>query len=253
MLELVTTRPELYLADKKTRRALIVGGSGGIGAAVSKKLAEQDLQLVIHGGRDRAKLQALGNSLRDRGCPVTEVQQVIESADDGQVILSRAGEIDILVVAFGPYEEQPVTSASVEAVRRMVELNYTLAAGMIASTLPRMIDRGYGRILVFGTTFGDRIEGYRQSPTYAAAKTALASFVRSAARSVTTGQIRCNMVCPGYVVTEYHSADTADRYARRSARGDAQTPEQIAALAGWLVSDENTSVNGAVIPADDGL
>lgn len=182
-----------------------------------------------------------------------EVLRTVASAEDGLEVLSEAGTVDILVVAFGPYAVGRVAGAPLDEIRRMSELNYLVPAAMIASVLPSMLAGGYGRILVFGSTFGDRFLGFRESALYAAPKAALASFVRSVARTAGGTNVRCNMLCPGYVTTEYHGADDRRRYAERSPGNAPLEPEDLAGLAAWLVSEENRAVSGAIIPADNGL
>lgn len=235
------------------RRILIVGGSGGIGAAIGMALADQSVELVIHGGHDAERLRSLGDKLRASGCSTREILRPIERAEDGLDVLSESGEPDALVVSFGPFDEGSIEGTDVEQIRRQSELNYVLPAALIAAVLPGMRRRGHGRVLVFGTTFGDRLVGFRRTAFYAAAKTALASFVKSTARQTADIDVRCNMICPGYVVTEYHSEATGRRYAERMPGGTAQSAESVARLAKWLVSEENQAVSGAIVPADRGL
>lgn len=237
----------------RPRRVLVIGGSGGIGAAISTALADPSVELVIHGGSDIEKLRSLGDRLRASGCFTREIARPLERADDALEVLRESGDPDVLVVSFGPFAEAPIERENAESIRRVSELNYVLPASLIAAVLPGMRTRGRGRILVFGTTFGDRLTGFKQTASYAAAKTALASFVKSTARQVADVDVRCNMVCPGYVVTEYHGEGAQKRYAQRMPGGTAQSVDSIARLAKWLVSDENDAVNGAIVAADRGL
>jgi NAD(P)-dependent dehydrogenase (short-subunit alcohol dehydrogenase family) len=177
----------------------------------------------------------------------------MEHAEDGLDVLRESGDPETLIVAFGPFGEAPIEGHEPEEIRRLSELNYVLPAALIAAVLPGMRARGYGRILVFGNTFGDRLVGFKRVASYAAAKTALASFVKSTARQTADIDVRCNMICPGYVVTEYHSEATGRRYAERMPGGTAQSAESIARLARWLVSEENQAVSGAIVAADRGL
>ena len=235
------------------KRVLIIGGSGGIGANVARELASGDRELVLHGRSPTARLEQLTSELRRRGSTVHSITRPIETAEDGLVVLSEAGPIDLLVVAFGPYREEGIPGATPESFRSLMELNYVLPAALIAGVLPGMIERNYGRILVFGTTFGDRLVGFKKSAGYAAAKTALASLVKSTARQTADVNVRCNMICPGYVVTCYHDEDTAARYAARMPAGRAQSAKSIATVARWLLGEENEAVNGAIVTADTGL
>ena len=179
------------------RRALVIGGSGGIGRAICRALSSPEVHITIHGGHDEGKLRELGDRLRQEGCSTTVVCRNIITADDGLAVLSRSEPVDILVVSYGPFEEASLVGASPDHLRRMVELNYVLPAALIAETLPGMRSRGYGRILVFGTSFGDRIMGFRRSAAYAASKTALASLVKSIALQAADANVFCNMFFTG--------------------------------------------------------
>ena len=119
-----------------------------------------------------------------------------------------------------------------------------------------MVERGYGRLVVFGGTGTDRVSGYRMVAAYSAAKTALVSWVKSAARSVdrmgtraTTqnpADVAVSAVCPGFVDTEYLRDSQRERY-RRLSGGRLQTPDQIAAQVMELIGAPGGRSNGRVV------
>lgn len=239
--------------DLKDRRALVVGGSGGVGAAVSAALADRAAAIVIHGGHIGEKLERAAASARARGARVETVLREITSPSDAGTLVEAAGETDILVVSFGPYMSAPIHRTSDAQWEEMVGLNLTLPAILVSRLLPGMISRGYGRILLFGGPRSDRSGGYRDIAAYAAAKHGLASLTRSVALQYGSSGVRCNMICPGYVDTEYQDEARKARIADRLPSGRLVSVEELAGLALHLISAASDAVNGAIIPVDFGV
>lgn len=239
-----------FLTD---RRALVVGGSGGIGAEISLSLARSGASLVVHGGHDHEKLEAVAAAARAEGAEAATLLREIIRADDGLALLEEAGPVDILVVSFGPYLEVGLHETTVSDWKRLIDLNLTLPALLVTRLVPRMRERGYGRIVLFGGPRSDRLEGYRRIGAYGAAKLGLASLVRSAALQYAADHVRVNMVCPGYVATEYYDEKRLAAISRMLPEGRAVSAHEVAALVLHLLHPESDPVNGAVIPVDFGF
>jgi NAD(P)-dependent dehydrogenase (short-subunit alcohol dehydrogenase family) len=235
------------------RRAFVVGGSGGIGAAISVALAGCGARLLIHGGHDSEKLDLIADLAGKDAEGVDTCLRELVNPRDALDLLDGAGEMDILVVSFGPYLERAVGETTAEDWERMIGLNLTFPALLISSVIPGMLDRGYGRIILFGGPRGDRVDGYREIAAYGAAKLGLASLARSIARQYASRNIRCNMICPGYVDTEYHAEDEKKRRASRQPSGRLISVDEIARLAVQLLHPASDAVNGAIIPVDFGV
>lgn len=235
------------------RRALVVGGSGGIGAAVSVTLAQRGAQLLIHGGHNLERLEAVAAQARSYAEPVAVHLQEIVNPSDASALLGFAGDVDVLVVSFGPYLEGLVGETAAEQWERMIGLNLTLPALLVSGVLPGMVERGFGRIILFGGPRTDKNEGYQRIAAYGAAKHGLASVARSVARQYASCNIRCNMICPGYVDTEYYTAEQKAKIAARRPQGRLISVDEIATLAVWLLHPESEAINGAIIPVDFGV
>jgi 3-oxoacyl-[acyl-carrier protein] reductase len=235
------------------RRAFVVGGSGGIGAAISVALARSGAGLLVHGGHNRDKLDLVAAQARGYGVTVGTCLRELVNASDAEVLLDIAGEVDVLVVSFGPYLEAAVGETSADQWARMVGLNLTLPALLVSSLLPGMVDRGYGRIILLGGPRSDRLDGYLQIAAYGAAKHGLASLARSVARQYASRNIRCNMICPGHVDTEYSTDEEKKRGASRQPSGRLISVDEIARLAVQLLHPASDAVNGAIIPVDFGV
>jgi 3-oxoacyl-[acyl-carrier protein] reductase len=235
------------------RRALVVGGSGGIGAAISLALAGRGAGLVIHGGHNRDKLDGVAAEARKQTEGVDTCLRELASPDDAEALLGTAGDVDILVVSFGPYLKSPIAETTPEQWDRMIGLNLTLPARLVSSLVPGMLERGYGRIILFGGPRSDRADGFLEIAAYGAAKHGLASLVRSVARQYASRNLRCNMICPGYVDTEYNTAAEKMRVASHLPSGRLISVDEIASLAIHLLHPDSDAVNGAIIPVDFGV
>ncbi len=245
--------------------ALVVGGSGGIGRAVSYALADAGIAVHVH-GLHNDRVHAALETIRSRGGTAEGTTQQIETADDILPLMRRLHEQGvpptILVVAFGPIEYASLATSSLDLHRRMMELNYVLPAALIRESLPAMERRGFGRIVLFGGSATDRIQGFTTIPAYSAAKTALGSLVKSTAKAVAkknreTGNsaqldVTINAICPDYVHTEYLTGAEVERYAHAMPLKRLVTPQEIADLAVFLTRPAAASISGELLRVDQG-
>lgn len=235
------------------RRALILGGSGGIGRHISIRLAEAGAQVVIHGGGDREKLRALLRYLSGKGASAEGFLQSVRHADELLDSVRKRMPFDVVVVAFGPFLQKPLAQTSYAEWRRIVELNLTLPGAIVSLVAPEMAAKGWGRIILFGGTRTEQIRGFRTVAAYSAAKTGIGSLVRSAAKEFGDRGVAINAVAPGYVETEYLTAEMARDLARRSPDNTLIPASSLARIVLNLVLQRSTIVNGAIIPLDKGL
>lgn len=234
-------------------RALIVGATGGIGRHLAVAVAGPDMEIAVHGRRDDERMAALLDDLRGRGAEPRPVIRTVKCAEDMIEVVEDLLPLDVVAVSLGPMLRASLEDTAVEDWRHMAELNFILPSAVISRCLPAMKERNFGRVLVFGGSRTDRIHGFRTIAAYSAAKTALGSVVKSAARQCAGYDICINAVCPGYVDTEYY--DEAERKRARAAApgGRMLDPTDVAAAAAVLLSRENRGVTGALVPIDGGM
>jgi NAD(P)-dependent dehydrogenase (short-subunit alcohol dehydrogenase family) len=134
--------------------------------------------------------------------------------------------------------------------RFLTETNLIFPGIMVSSVLNGMMERGWGRILLFGGTRTTEITGFTSTASYSAAKTALGTLAKSAAKAAAGKNITCNVICPGFTDTEYCSAAELDYNRRHSSGGKALQPGEVASFA--LKVLENPQLNGAGLNADSG-
>jgi NAD(P)-dependent dehydrogenase (short-subunit alcohol dehydrogenase family) len=212
--------------------------------------------LTVHGGSSREHLEETLAAVRavspgDTGdgqargflCPA-------DKPGAARRILSQCPAPDILVCAWGPFTRKRLDEADEETWEEAAWGNFVFPGTIISLTICGMMERNWGRILLFGGTNTDTVRGYITTPAYSAAKTALGVAAKSAARIGADRGVTCNVICPGLTDTEYLDSQARAYNRGKSPGGRPLTPGDIALAA--LAVMENPAVNGAVIPVDQG-
>lgn len=240
------------------RRAVVTGGSRGIGGATSLLLAQCGADVAIHYRARHAAAEAAADRIRALGVNAMTVSA--ELADPVAVdkafarITEEWGGIDVFVGNAGiwPVEESPVQVMSDERWGRTARENID---GMFYSTraaLRAMTDGG--RVVLISSTAGQR--GEAQHADYAASKGAMISFVKSLAVETAPRGITVNSVAPGWVDTEMCEEPFADGGRERIARGipvgRIATPEDIAAPVVFLCSAQARHITGEILNVNGG-
>lgn len=227
--------------ESRTRghRALVVGGSGGIGRAISIRLAAHGIDVVATGVH-REKLDSLGG-----------IRGIQARGDQPEEILwALPGDLepDILVCAFGPVIYKPLGDTTLDDWRYLAGMNLVLPGALITRFLPGMRRRGFGRILLFGVLGCEKVKGYREIGAYAAAKTGLMVVVASLAEELAGSNITVSALLPGYVDTEYLSGAEKERFFQKNASQELKKPDEIAETACYVITSEDDRHNGVILP-----
>jgi len=233
-------------------RALVVGGTGGIGSATARALAADGATLVIH-GHVQDRLDAQAAALRNLGAGVMTVCADLASGDPPVALLEHARAADLLVVAYGPFVNKSLAETTT-ADWRLIAMGGLALPGILATAAARgMASRGFGRILLFGGTRTDAIRGFKANAAYAAAKTGLGVLAKSIAVEFGGAGVSCAVICPGFVDTEYLDAPMRQRLTLASPRGGLIPVTEIAGLAISLLKGQMDLANGSIVVADRGL
>ena len=240
-------RPETFSGKK----ALVIGGSGGIGKAVALGLAELGAELTVHGGSSRERLETTVAAIRAVGGKANGFLLHIEDPSAAEQIFTRSPPPDILVCAWGPFEQGKIETLDSEFWKNMVESNLIFPGILVSLALRGMMERNWGRILLFGGTNTDNIRGFYTTTAYSAAKTALGVIAKSAAQAAGSHGVTCNVVCPGFTETEYTSEEQMRYYREKSPLKGPMSTGELAATALAILG--NPCLNGALIPADQGV
>jgi 3-oxoacyl-[acyl-carrier protein] reductase len=233
------------------KKALVIGGTGGIGRAVALALAERGADVTIHGGSSAERLESTLKAIKERGAKGDGFLLLIKDPASAEEIIARVPKPDILVCAWGPFKQGKLEALDREFWQNMVESNLIFPGVLVSLCLCGMIERGWGRILLFGGTNTNTIRGFTSTSAYSAAKTALGVLAKSTALAAASHGVTCNVLCPGLTDTEYTTEEMLRYNSEKSPGGKPLRPEQIALTALNILED--ASLNGAVIPADKGV
>jgi 3-oxoacyl-[acyl-carrier protein] reductase len=240
------------------KKALVVGGTGGIGRAIALGLAETGAELRVHGGSSQERLNDTLGAIRSLGVKVDGFLLPIAGPGSAGEILARFSAAgmdqstpDILVCSWGPFAQGNLEALDEEFWQKTVENNLIFPGILVSKVLPDMIRRNWGRILLLGGTNTDTIRGFTTTAAYSAAKTALGVIAKSVAKSAGSRGVTCNVLCPGLTDTEYTTEKLRLYNRDKSPGGKPLKPEQLARAA--LAILENPCINGTVVPIDQGV
>lgn len=232
------------------KRAVVTGGSRGIGRAIAGALAEAGAHVVVS-SRDAAACAAAAGPLGGEGFPC-------DVADLGQVdaLFDRVDELggcDVFVSAAGLASSAPAAEVSATELRRMMDVHFVGATHGAQRAAAQMRARGGGAILLVTSVWG--LGGQPATLAYGAAKAALAHAVKVLAIEWARDGIRVNGLAPGFVDTDM----TADlpptlrqKLLSRVPLRRAARPEEMAGPALFLCSEAASYVTGHVLVADGG-
>lgn len=240
------------------RRALVTGGSSGIGRAVAARLAAEGARVVIN-GRDPGRLAEATVSLRSYGV-VDGVLADIAREDEVERLVGdavgRLGSIDILVNSAGiDGAGVGALELSTESWRHVLEINLT-GPFLVARAVARAMTGARGGAIVNVAS----LNGLAAEPNFAdynASKGGVVMLTRSLAVDLVGRNIRVNAVCPGYILTpmtEAYASDPRTGAAIRAAipMGRFGEPEEVAAAVAFLCSDDASYITGELLVVDGG-
>ena len=248
------------------KTALITGSTSGIGLGIAHALAGSGMNIVLNGLGDAAAITALTRDMTARyGVEVHYDGANMLVPDQIETMLSRFGDIDVLVNNAGIQHVAPIETFPPEKWDQIIAINLTSAFHTIRHTIEGMATRGFGRIINVASAHGLVASPFKSA--YVAAKHGLVGLTKTVALEKARDGVTCNAICPGYVLTPLVQAQLADQ---AKARGISEqevidtvilaaqptkqfvTVEQIGALAAFLASDAGAQMNGSIITMDGG-
>jgi 3-oxoacyl-[acyl-carrier protein] reductase len=236
--------------------AFITGGGRGMGAAISKRLAEEGATVVLTYSKSREKAEAVAAEIKANGGQASAVEA--DSIDPKalttaiQKTIAELGPIDILVSNAGIYIGKEFESHTLEDYEEIMAVNVRAVYVAALAAAPHMPNNG--RIITIGSNMADNA-GSPQTTLYTMSKAALTGFTKGLARDLGAKGITVNLVQPGPINTDMNPSDTdlADFLRSRMALSDYGTGEDIAGLVAYLASEEGRFITGTAITIDGGL
>ncbi|MET8132985.1 3-oxoacyl-ACP reductase family protein [Streptomyces sp. NPDC005251] len=236
-----------------TRVALVTGGSRGIGAAVSHRLADDGLTVhlvcrsALDAGRRVVKeIEAAGGRAVLHQADVGDEAQVEDLVEE---VTAQEGALHVLVNNAAVIDDQLLAVTRTDRWENVLRTNLTGPFLTSRAVLPAMLDQGWGRIINISSNSA-RTPGPGQS-AYAASKGGIEALTRALAVEVGRKGIRVNCVAPGKVRTEMTAA-VADQLGSDSDGTRWGLPEDISGLIAFLARDEADYIQGQTFTVDGG-
>lgn len=242
----------------KSKVAVVTGASRGIGRACAVALAEAGWTVAVGYRSDEAAAKDVLGALETAGTPGLAV--FLDTTDQASVqegfrrIADEAGNVTGLVNNAGFSQDGLLLKYSMDTFERVMDTNVKGAFMCSQAAMRGMLRERWGRIVNMSSAVA--IRGNAGQTVYAASKTALVGLTKSLAREVGGKGITVNAVCPGLVDTEMtsHLEDRArSYYLDQTPAARTATLIEVSAVVRFLMSDEASYVNGAIIPVDGGL
>ncbi|CAB3773869.1 oxidoreductase [Burkholderia sp. MSh2] len=237
------------------KRALVTGGSRGIGAAIAQRLAADGADVAITYEKSAERAQAIVAGIEAMGRRSVAIQA--DSADPAAVrdAVDRAAEtlggLDILVNNAGIFQGRALSDLTFDDID--ATLNVNVRAVIVASqAAARHLGEG-GRIVSIGSGLATRVPDAGMG-LYAASKAALIGWTQGLARDLGPRGITANVVHPGSTDTDMNPADSEHANAQRSRMAIPQygKADDVAALVAFVVGPEGRSINGTGLTIDGG-
>ncbi|MCM8579748.1 3-oxoacyl-ACP reductase FabG [Accumulibacter sp.] len=237
------------------KRALVTGGSGGIGAAICRRLAADGCHVIVHAHRGRAQAEAVaGEIVAGGGSAEAVVFDITEREPTATALadLLAAGPIQILVNNAGIHADAVFPGMSGEQWDRVIDVCLNGFFNVTRPLILPMIRTRWGRVVNISSVAA--ITGNRGQVNYSAAKGALHAASKSLALEVASRGITVNAVAPGIIATGMaDGAFDAATIRTLVPMQRAGKPEEVADLVGFLVSDQAAYISGQVISINGAL
>jgi len=237
------------------RRALVTGGSGGIGAAICRRLAADGCEVVIHANTNLAAAEALAADIAAAGGRAMTIAFDVADAQASAAALAgllAAGPVQVLVNNAGIHDDAVFPGMRPEQWHRVIDVSLHGFFNVTQPLLLPMLRTRWGRIVSVTSVAG--LIGNRGQSNYAAAKGALHAATKSLALEVATRGVTVNAVAPGIIATAMsEAAFDQEAIAKLVPMQRTGTPAEVADLVGYLCSDRAGYITGQVISVNGGM
>ena len=238
--------------------ALITGASGGIGSAISRKLASMGFDIAVHYHRSQKDAMLLCREIEERfGVSASAIQADLSDREQVKQLAEKAlaiGTVDVLVNNAGLSYRELFQFTEENRVNDVLSVNLTSAMLLTKLIVPGMIARHDGRIINISSMWG--VSGGSCEVHYSAAKAGLVGFTKALAKEVGPSGITVNCIAPGLIDTKMN--DELDEQAKEEVVAETPMariglPEDVAAAVGFFAGKNASFITGQTLCVDGGI
>jgi NAD(P)-dependent dehydrogenase (short-subunit alcohol dehydrogenase family) len=245
----------------KGKVAMVTGAGGGVGRAISKRLASEGCMVALL-GRDRSRLQKAASEIGAKGNTVTITTDITKEAEVLSAVdqtIKAFDRVDILVNNAGTINDPTLFHEMTDDQwDDLVQTNLAGTFRMTKAVIPVMMKNGGGNIVNISSVLGIRAIPKVPLSVYGATKAAVIMFTRSIAVEYGQHNIRCNCIAPSTIRSSIIEPYLQDEEAKKVLESTfplrrVGEPEDIAGAVAYLCSDDSRWVTGTVMMVDGGV
>lgn len=240
------------------RSAVVTGASRGIGRAIALELARRGHRVAVNYQSSEAAAEEVVSAIRSAGGTAVAIKADVSSAESARELIAAAerelGPIGILVNNAGITRDTLLMRMKDDDWQSVISTNLSSAFYCTKAVIRSMLKERFGRIIAISSVSG--LVGNAGQVNYAAAKAGLLGIVKSVAREAGAKGITANAIAPGFIetdMTDKLSEDIRAGIIKNIPAARAGRPEDVAAAAAFLASEEASYINGQVIAVDGGM
>lgn len=240
--------------DLSGKTALVTGATGGIGGAIARGLHRQGATVAVSGTR-REALDELAGSLGERvhvlPCNLSDAAAVEKLVPDAEAAM---GKLDVLVANAGITKDNLFVQLKDDDWEQVLNVNLTATFRLTRAAVRTMMRRKFGRIIGITSVVG--VTGNPGQVNYTAAKAGMIGMMKSVAAEYARRNVTANCIAPGFIataMTDKLNDKQREAILGRVPAGRLGTPDDIAAAAVFLASDEAGYMTGQTLHVNGGM
>lgn len=233
--------------------ALITGASGGIGRAISLKLAEEGYSLYLHYHQNKDSMEELLGQLSSYKGEFIPIQADLSTPEGYKVLVSNIFSIDVIIHNSGMSHYGLLMDLELAEAERLITTHVTSPLMITKELLPKLLSKKDGNIILVSSIWGQT--GAACEVAYSTVKGAQLSFVKALSKEVALNGIRVNGIAPGAIRTPMMTTFTEEDIERISEEipmGKLGSAENVADVICFLISEKAAYITGQILPVNGG-